>query len=63
MSSAQLLSHQKVKKFFTENSTYSYNLIAKHTRVPKSKVQRVIKRFKESQSIEQKPGKGRKKAT
>lgn len=51
---------QKIVHKFNENPTWSHSMIAKSIGIPKSTVGNVLRRFKETLTIERKKGQGRK---
>ena len=52
---------EKVYEIFLQNSTHSHSKIAKLSKVAKSSVGDILRRYKETQTIERKRGDGRKK--
>lgn len=60
MSSPQVETRRKIVNKFLENPGCSGRSIAKALKLPQKTVSRVLKRFKETQSVERKPGSGRK---
>ena len=59
--SKQLNNRKKVLQIFLQNPTYSHSKIAKLSKVAKSSVGDILRRYKETQTIERKRGGGRKK--
>lgn len=61
MASTQRDVRESIVRKYTENPNLSHNTIAKHLKVPKSTVTSVLKKYKETLSIDKKSGSGRKK--
>jgi hypothetical protein len=60
MESKELQNRQIIVSFFVDNPGVSFSMISKALKLPKSSVGKVIKRYKESLTVERSPGSGRK---
>ena len=59
--SKQLNSWKKVLEIFHQNPTYSHSKVVKLSKVAKSSVGDILRRYKETKTIERKRGSGRNK--